>query len=467
MRNSMQLISKFFVMFAVIMSVIAIGIAIYLKTMSKPSTPYSTPTPTQAPESSKDNKLKEYLETAYESISADIDKDSIEEKIMVMGSDGAAIGPVNQKLIVYKEGNDLYEYSFNNYEELNPEIEIKDIDNKNNKEIICFQGTGGSGAIVYISIFKFNKASGLERIFYNTDGSGAGIDNLKDLDNDRIDEIIINKQIFGPTMTHVESIIWPDIYKWSSDTNQYYLANDMFPEKYQNFIDESNKILAMPEHKDDTLVKEYLDKALNYQKSENQISDWKTYRNEEYGFEFKYPKNNSIVEVTSHSDWSETDGDLLVWVEKIVDIAPWPGGYSKKELIEERMALENNDSNIDESSVVNILGAFAIKNTDFTGVETCYVQFTRRVNIYKNDYLISLWLVYDKKDEIINNNPKYFTVDKVGCGDSIIWKFDEEAPDKFYDDLVLGRTDTVSQKWFNDFDKILSTFKFIEKDKNQ
>lgn len=47
-----------------------------------------------------------------------------------------------------------------------------------------------------------------------------------------------------------------------------------------------------------------------------------------------------------------------------------------------------------------------------------------------------------------------------------MWRFEDQDDGavRFYNDLVAGKTDSISQKWFNDFDQILSTFKFMEKD---
>lgn len=200
----------------------------------------------------------------------------------------------------------------------------------------------------------------------------------------------------------------------------------------------------------------------------SETADWQVYKNDQYGFEFKYPKNVSLGIVSSQmTNWPEAD--LYILAEKIVDIKDMPFGFDKENILKDREAIKNNDLStpffgmkdfsLEPISNPGIIGK---KYTILRVLEVCNVQFTREANIYKDDYFINLKWEYKNKDEIIKNNSDYFMPGRVNCNDDFkIWK--EDGAETFYRDLVARKTDDISQKWFNNFETIISTFKFIDK----
>ena len=67
----------------------------------------------------------------FESKLSDVDNNAGDERITIIGNDGAAIGPKNQKLVVYSKSYGVYDFDFNNFEELSFDLKTKDIDGDN------------------------------------------------------------------------------------------------------------------------------------------------------------------------------------------------------------------------------------------------------------------------------------------------------------------------------------------------
>ena len=221
-------------------------------------------------------------------------------------------------------------------------------------------------------------------------------------------------------------------------------------------------------HSENKEVLQIFDKILDtfISTEEDETVDWKTYCNEEYGFEMKYPENVLVNDGDNKSD----KVNLHILTEKIDNLGDLQfGGFDRESALEDRDAIEKGDPSAhfnwgmaDSYKIINIPGALSKEFVILQEFEVCNVQFTKKVFIYKNDYRIRLiWqLSGEEVKKIIENNPDYFVLDAVNCGNYKIWK-DSKG---FYENLMAGKTDSVSQKWISDFDQILSTFKFIEKD---
>lgn len=207
-------------------------------------------------------------------------------------------------------------------------------------------------------------------------------------------------------------------------------------------------------------------------KTVNNVSNWKTYTNENYGFEFKFQENDGFQfkyqdGVTINSAAKANKGELLgVEVVKMADIVDGPSGNTKENIYKDKAAIKNGDPTTpfywgmpESYKIINIPGAVGKEFITLRAFDVCDVQFTKTAFIYKDDYRITLhWEYYG--DEVTANNSNYFTLNPENCGEQKIWK--EGGTDTFYKDLIAGKTDSVSQKWAIDFDQIISSIKFIK-----
>ncbi len=93
-------------------------------------------------------------------------------------------------------------------------------------------------------------------------------------------------------------------------------------------------------------------------------------------------------------------------------------------------------------------------------IECGSVMFTLEAHVYRHDrqILISLQDVKNKYD-IIAANPSYFKVDSECTSDNQtrIWASPDTALNTFAADLVAGKTDAESQRWYHTFQQIVSS----------
>ena len=192
---------------------------------------------------------------------------------------------------------------------------------------------------------------------------------------------------------------------------------------------------------------------------QDETVNWKTYTDPVVGFTFKYPSNASNA-----SEGNMAGLTFRVGVNNLNSMENMPMGYDKTNIAKDKEALSNGDPSISFGMPVpNSLKMLAVETalakelTILSELEVCNVQFDREAIIYKGDYQIVLSWEYAGTD-IQRNNPDYFKIDTANCGSDKIWK-DSAA---FYSDLVAGKTDSVSQNWFTNFDKIIKTFQFTK-----
>ena len=112
-------------------------------------------------------------------------------------------------------------------------------------------------------------------------------------------------------------------------------------------------------------------------------------------------------------------------------------------------------------------GLYAKETLTLQQIEVCDVQFTLTLDVFDGkDTAVSIhYFIPDAQEAmVIKNNPIYFTTDTKNCGSANgsepmkVWK----DANTFIIDLKAGKTDALTQDWYNDFSKIASTFKFTK-----
>jgi hypothetical protein len=192
-------------------------------------------------------------------------------------------------------------------------------------------------------------------------------------------------------------------------------------------------------------------------------ADWKTYTDSIVGFTFKYP-NDTTENITKGT----TGLTLGVTIKDLNTMTDMPLGYDKATALKDKAALAIGDpsTNIgmavkNSFKILNIDGALAKESTILGILEVCDIRFNRQAIIYKDNYQIILSWGYAGSG-IQENNPSYFKIDSSVCvldGESVkMWK----DMGIFYADLAAGKTDSVSQNWFTNFDGIIKTFQFTQ-----
>jgi len=189
-------------------------------------------------------------------------------------------------------------------------------------------------------------------------------------------------------------------------------------------------------------------------------ADWETYTNTVYGFSFKYPSDTVILEGDATSKTKSPT--IQVTTEKIASIGSQTNGFDQETAVKDKAAIEKGDYSTamgwgvaGSYKKLNITGATGKQFVTLSAFEVCDVQLTRTAVIYTTDSRIILTFKYNDMDKLKANNPSYFKSDKTNCGDVLIWKDSAQ----FYADLVAGKTDSLSQAWYGNFDKTISTLK--------
>ncbi len=190
----------------------------------------------------------------------------------------------------------------------------------------------------------------------------------------------------------------------------------------------------------------------------NEVSNIKTYVNEDLGFSFQYPENISI-NINNNNVLS-----LSVKSEKINSLN-YPMNYNKETAKLDRISLSQGnygqgpDWPLDISKKVrNIYGPInAQEFMVLSRFEICDVTFERRLIFYYDDHQVIITL-YGNKNNIISENPSYFKFDQINCSNQKIW--DSSKQNQFYNDLNNNLLSGNAQNWFNLFDNIIETINF-------
>lgn len=207
--------------------------------------------------------------------------------------------------------------------------------------------------------------------------------------------------------------------------------------------------------------------AHNPSTSNNSISSasWRTYTNDEYSFSFNLPSDVAFNEKNNGSIYQqEKDLGLAYSVQRIQDINENEPYYlDKKTALNDIEALKigNVSTQIGLTGYYKLIDfqeedVYGKKGIAFQNVKSCdSLTLLYQAYIYTANYRIIITYSVSNMERIIEANRKYFT-DYPECTTGAL-KLNSVD---FYNDLVAGKTDPISQKWFTDFDKIITSIKF-------
>lgn len=194
-------------------------------------------------------------------------------------------------------------------------------------------------------------------------------------------------------------------------------------------------------------------------------ASWQTYSNKDFNFSFKYPSNVTVTTKKDANFAKDSKGTvLIVSAQKIADLPEATMGYDKETAANDLAALKKGDPSVSQgmtvkgsNKVINVLGGYGKVETLLSELDHCNVEYKRLGVFYKDDTQVIIDYRNFDVATLETADAKYFTTSAECSGKA--YK-DAEAVTTYYADLAAGKTDTLSQKWFTDFDKVISTFKF-------
>jgi hypothetical protein len=180
------------------------------------------------------------------------------------------------------------------------------------------------------------------------------------------------------------------------------------------------------------------------------ITTNKTYTEANNLFSFKYDKNLTVA--SASEDKSDTSDKITVKVYDLTTMEDEPFGYDKKSLTSLRDDLLSGDVKTAKT------GLYAKDTIILAALEVCDVQFTRTLDIFKGNTLVSIRLSLGatSKAKIIAEDSSYFVIDEENCSGEKRW----EDSKQYQEDLLADKTGTTSKKWLKNFNAILNSFAF-------
>lgn len=207
------------------------------------------------------------------------------------------------------------------------------------------------------------------------------------------------------------------------------------------------------------------------------ISDWKTYVNEEAGFTLKYPETITMSN-SKEIDYRFLDKTLLSISVVDIDYLYENGIYGiNKDLIDKDIyTIKMGDVNLPEVELE--YSSDLVKIDDFYGYtfvsfiltndyDDCNIFFERALVLYRNNYVVIIRL-YGPSRKIIEQLPQYFMNHEycTGRGDKM-WlegyyrmegiEYDGDEKKDFFDYISSGQNQDIASDWYNTFDKIVET----------
>jgi len=200
---------------------------------------------------------------------------------------------------------------------------------------------------------------------------------------------------------------------------------------------------------------EYADESGNDsgQNEDIDASEWRIYEDENAGFSLRYPENVSLD--------SEIGGEVLkIEAEKIDELEGTMGFDEITALLNQESLMggeygKDVDWPLKESRrVVDAGGVNAQSFMVLSRFEVCDTVFERKLYFFNNNYQIVITLS-GPGEEIKSEEPSYFMEDLDNCGGEIVWQVDKQG--EFFENLKKGEMGSSTQRWFDDFDSIVST----------
>lgn len=189
------------------------------------------------------------------------------------------------------------------------------------------------------------------------------------------------------------------------------------------------------------------------------MANWKIYTDSNSGFTIKYPSDYLF-----NSDVKQSDKSRLSITSRLIsEITDASMNFTKEVALKDEISLQNGNygEHVDwptsnSEKVVTLDGVNAKTYLVLGRFDVCDVSPQRTAILYHNNYQINITLA--APSNIARLAPDYFRVEKAECGDVPMWKADST----FYTDLVSQKAPISIQNWYNSFDQILSTFKFVD-----
>jgi hypothetical protein len=197
---------------------------------------------------------------------------------------------------------------------------------------------------------------------------------------------------------------------------------------------------------------------------ENESDLWPFYENAETGLFLNYPMN--LVLKKADEKYQNNELSLTVAVDEIDTIEDLMG-YDKESSLLNMAALAKGeygneaDFALESSQKVRNLGEVNAQEFMVLGrFEICDVTFERKLMFFKDNQRI-IATVRGNKDLIASTMPEYFEKNVENCGEELIWNLDKM--EDFYKVLSEGNGSDEAQEWFDSFEDVANTIKFVEK----